>query len=141
MNEARLLAVADRVRERPEEYDQRSYGHRAICGTVACLGGTACLLFAPEQVKFKGRGLVRNEVEFLRVVENEEFGDADIHRLAQSLLGLDDRQAERLFSVGLRWPSRLNARHFPYGSPAFAAHVADVVIPDFIRTNGWEGEA
>lgn len=42
--EARRMEVADYILEHPEEFNMRLFGKRELCGTVACIAGTAAVL-------------------------------------------------------------------------------------------------
>lgn len=39
-----LIAVRDQIRDHPETHDQRSWGRRNHCGTVACVAGWTVLI-------------------------------------------------------------------------------------------------
>jgi hypothetical protein len=67
--------VADRIERDPDSYDQATWVRIGECGTVACIGGHA-LLEAGEAADRTSTG-----------------GWAECHALAQTLLGLTDRES------------------------------------------------
>ena len=80
------------------------------CGTRACIGGRAALLFAP------GR---------------------DVYKVdSKKLLGITFAQGNRLFSVSGSWPEPYATQYAKANTPAERARIAVNRIEKFIRTKG-----
>ena len=90
MNYERLLAIADYIEKHPQEYDQGTYGEITPCGTVACVAGTAMLLFAKDEIIWRKDILE----DFLNL--GSKRGSVWVH--AKTLLGLSNIEAHLLFS-------------------------------------------
>lgn len=100
MNTELLLKVANAIEKYPELYDQETYGdvevNNTSCGTTACIAGWACALegYYPTVID------TRFSYEKVSKEPYTEYYDGlDTHFTAVSILGLDNGDAEELFSA------------------------------------------
>lgn len=88
-----LRKVQEKIRTEPEAYNQEHYGRVSPCGTACCIAGWICILSG----KYTARPL--NERRLLTFFDAESGRHVEAHGTAQSLLGLTDTEADRLFSA------------------------------------------
>lgn len=101
LNTELLKAIREKIATVPQAYDQGTYARAsdvAPCGTAACIAGWACVLSGAMST------------DGLRKAE-EEGEQEMIHETAQTALGLNNGDAERLFDgnpsdeyEGYGWP-------------------------------------
>lgn len=95
--EARRMAVADEILERPENFNMFLWGHRTACGTVACLAGTAALQAQREglcQIIWEHALPGGERLKYVQVPDGNVY---HIGPWARDYLGLTEASA-RLFS-------------------------------------------
>lgn len=125
MNVELLRQVQGKIRENPEKFNMDWWGGKSSCGTTACIGGWACHLAAPEQVKY-------NKIGKLVPVNGSPL--TGISDLAAELLGIDSTTAEHLF-YREEWPKHHQTAYWAAETDAARAEVACQVIEDLIRSN------
>lgn len=139
MNVEKLRKLQQWIRDEPRRYHQDSWGERGSrmveelnppCGTVACLGGSACLMegYEPDLT-----GGCRTFSMFIISVVEGEVRLEHAYKLAKDILGLTYRQADKLFDAGaLGWSYR--ARSFYRNATTQEARVeaACMAIDDLI---------
>lgn len=92
--EARRMAVADEILDRPENFNMFLWASKTACGTVACLAGTAALQAQREglcQTLWESVGYGEERLKFVALP------DGSLQRVglwAYDYLGLTDRDAQ-----------------------------------------------
>lgn len=100
-----LMRSKERILQEPTQVNMSSWAYRNRCGTVACIGGWACVL----------KGIPYDQVELVE---------------AQRAIGLshDSFMADRLFSTA-HWDEPYHSRLLlvPSGTKAYAEIVAEYI--------------
>jgi hypothetical protein len=101
VNEKLLRRVVERIRARPEEWDQDSYEGNTGCRTTRCVAGWAIALTHPDKMSIYNVTYAER-MTTLRSMGIEWKGSSEdiesmSHDYARLLLGLTDRQASTIF--------------------------------------------
>lgn len=88
-----LDRVMDHIDQHPEEWKQSYWITATTCGTAACFAGHACLMEGWQLFPVSRFGSYRFEMVAKDGAVN------DVRDVAVALLGLDEKQAERLFGA------------------------------------------
>lgn len=104
--------------------DKSQHARKPPCGTVCCFAGEWGLRY--------GKIKPDKRQDF---VQSGEFKNRHISSACQMDLDMPNQRLLRDTS----WPSQLHTKHKP-GTVRYAKHFVNVVLENYIATNGWQNE-
>lgn len=128
-----FLKITNRTQAMAEDH---AVGAIPPCGTAACYAGHWAMRYAGVSLEMSEKMLARSPApSYLPDSEGRGLGEYIPDACADDL----DLPNQRLLHSN-EWPARLKTK-LKAGTRRYAEHFVNNVLEDYIKTDGWKGEA